>query len=112
MGCLSYFGGDSLFVISEAFLLDRRRSILSNGKTKPKKLKNFQKGLDSQLSIGYNDKLSNDGYISLICKSKWVGLLHPFRKISDENRYCVFAFSFLQTCTICSPFRFGIMKKE
>jgi len=39
------------------------------------KIKKFQKTIDKWKKLGYNGKLLNDGYISLIRRSEWVGEL-------------------------------------
>ena len=49
-----------------------------------KKIKKFQKTIDKWKILGYNGKLSNDGYISLIRRSEWVGELCPFYKNTAE----------------------------
>ena len=47
-------------------------------------LKNFSKTIDKWKILGYNGKLSNDGYISLIRRSEWVGELCLSHKKTAE----------------------------
>ena len=49
------------------------------------KIKKFQKTIDKWKNLGYNGKLLNDGYISLIRRSEWVGGLYLSHKKSAET---------------------------